>query len=455
MRRFMTIASMRYAEARGISTPPRRIIVPCQTRQFIRTAFEERTAMNSRLPAWIGGSAIAIAFAVAGFAFVKYLVERPSTLIRQPSRDEAEADEPGVTPFTLAELEKQDAKTELSPAEIARLVACFQVADEDARLQAELILAKHPALALDKVRARLRHKDARVRFCAAETLGFMGAAAAAAADDLVKRLSDDNADVRYKAVFALGRLGVRNEPVLTGLINALSDKDESVRDTVLEVLDKIDTLPKETVPALARLLAKDASQDTRSKVLPILAKTGDPAVPIFRDMLKNIKPNSADPALYGDYLILIESADKLGPPQLKALLPELSALLAKAIQASQGLEPQLVSLFKKCGPDGARSMAETLKSVQKTHNNRLTLLHAIGEMGPDAKVAVPLLIDVLKANTPTCFPVEYRPQILEALGDIGVPARAAIPAIEALLKEPALADDARAALRRLGVIDKK
>ena len=41
------------------------------------------------------------------------------------------------------------------------------------------------------------------------------------------------------------------------------------------------------------------------------------------------------------------------------------------------------------------------------------------------------------------------------LGDIGVPAREAIPVIEALLKEPALADEARAALRRLGVIEKK
>jgi hypothetical protein len=42
-----------------------------------------------------------------------------------------------------------------------------------------------------------------------------------------------------------------------------------------------------------------------------------------------------------------------------------------------------------------------------------------------------------------------------SFGDIGVPARAAIPAIEALLKEPALAEEARAALRRLGVIERK
>jgi HEAT repeat protein len=289
-------------------------------------------------------------------------------------------------------------------------------------------------------------------------LGFMGPAAAEAAQDLLGLLSDGDANVRYKAVFVLGQLGVRSEPVLTGLVGALADGDESVRDTVLEVLEKIDVLPKEAVPALAKLLAKDATQDMRSKVLPILAKTGEPAVPIFRDMLKNIKPNSADPALYGDYLILIQATDKLGPPQLKALLPELSALLAKANQTSQGVEQGLVNLFKKCGPDGAKVMAESLQSVQKeliVHNNRLTLLKAIGEIGPDAKVAVPMLVDVLKANTPKCFPVEYRPQILESLGDIGVPAREAIPAIEALLKEPALADEARAALRRLGVIEKK
>jgi hypothetical protein len=51
--------------------------------------------------------------------------------------------------------------------------------------------------------------------------------------------------------------------------------------------------------------------------------------------------------------------------------------------------------------------------------------------------------------------VEYRPQVAEALAEIGPGARDAIPAIQAMLKDPAVAEEARAALKRFGVKDKK
>jgi hypothetical protein len=76
-------------------------------------------------------------------------------------------------------------------------------------------------------------------------------------------------------------------------------------------------------------------------------------------------------------------------------------------------------------------------------------LKGIGAMGATAKPAVPVLIDVLKDRD------NLRLQILETFGDIGPAANEAIPVVEALLQDAALAEQARTALRRMGVIDKK
>ena len=74
------------------------------------------------------------------------------------------------------------------------------------------------------------------------------------------------------------------------------------------------------------------------------------------------------------------------------------------------------------------------------------LIKAIGEMGSEGQVAVPMLIEMLKDRP------SLRPRILETFGDIGPAAREARSAIEALAKVPAYAEPARVALKRIGVV---
>jgi hypothetical protein len=51
--------------------------------------------------------------------------------------------------------------------------------------------------------------------------------------------------------------------------------------------------------------------------------------------------------------------------------------------------------------------------------------------------------------------VALRPQVLETLGDIGPAAKEAIPAVQALTSDPGVEPAARAALKRMGVIEKQ
>jgi HEAT repeat protein len=362
------------------------------------------------------------------------------------------------SPLTLAELEKLQEDPSRTATMIPRLMATFAKGDEDLRIFAAEALRQLGPKAIDAARAGLKNKNADIRFGCAQTLAFLKTEAAPAIPELLTCVRDKEPRVRYKAIYALGQTGVRSDEFFAAMIEALNDKDESVRDTVLEVFESMDTLPREVAPALAKRVGKDSSYEVRRKVLPILAKTGDHALPTFRELFKNAKHRNSDPATYPDYQILLHGVNQMKPAQLKSLLPELKTQLATIHGSSQTFEPDLVDMLKKCGPDGAKAMAESLLSVKKefvVHQNRIDLLQAIGSMGKDADVAVPLLIDLLKANTPKSFAVEYRPQVAEALAEIGPGARDAIPAIQAMLKDPAVAEEARAALKRFGVKDKK
>lgn len=362
----------------------------------------------------------------AGVMTVYYFLNRPPT----------------PTPFTYEEMQELQEKEKIGDDEIPRLLACFHRNDEDLRLQATLTLKKMGAPAVDPVREKLKDRNAKVRFCAAQTLGYIGPPAAPAADDLVARLQDDNADVRYKSIYALGQIGVKSDAVLIGVLKAVDDPDEGVRATAQETLGKIGPPPKESLETLTKL-ASDSSPGVRTHTIKLLGQLGEPAVPTLLAMLK-----SADVT---QRIAILEAAAPLGSAA-KPLLPELEKMMIE--NPHWDGEEALFNLYKKCGSEGAASLERVLKSLydKKSPHFALadtraaTLIRVIGEIGPDAKVAVPTLVAFLSEHQ------NVRLETLQALGDIGpAAAKEARPAVEALLTQPALREAAQTALNRMGV----
>ncbi len=344
-------------------------------------------------------------------------------------------------PFSYKELEDFSENPDKASKEIPRIIACFDNGDEDVRLMAAETLKNVGAKAVGPLRERLTDSNASVRFWCVQSLAYIGPAAADAAGDIVKRLKDDDSNVRYKAVYALGKLGDTSDPVIDGLLTALSDPDEGVSETAVEVLDNFGTPKKESLPLLAELAGKDSK--VRGVALKLLGRMGEPAAPTFKALLK--KANALD------QIELIQAIAQLGPGA-KSLLPDLEAIMIKS--PFWDAQDDLVGAFKKCGPDGARGLANVLKTLapQFIANDARAaiLLKSIGEIGPEAKGTVPLLIDLLKERE------ALRPGILDALGGIGPAASEAIPAVEALVQNANNRDDpAVVALRRMGKIIKK
>jgi HEAT repeats len=404
---------------------------------------------------------VVVGLSGAGYLIVKNALDQAG----QPARG-------GPAPFKYDQLvEMMDAKDAPADSEIPKLIACFDRGDEDLRVIASEALARIGAPAVEPLRKMLKDKDGKVRFYCVHTLARLGPAAAPAAGDLVARLKDSDSDVRFKSAFALGQLGVHSDTVIEGLANALDDSDSDLSRTAVESLEKIgppalprmyrivgdakdptrarlmDALekigspPADALPVLVKL-ANDPNDLVRQPAFKLLAQLGKPAVPTFKELLKKPKPF--------DVMALPHAVAILSPDDAKELLPELQIFLVE--NRFWDAEPQLMGTLKKCGPDGAQTLTNLLITLQDPRAE--IALRTLGEMGADAKVAVPTMVVLLKEHS------GLQAQILDALGDIGPAARdKAAPAVEVLLAkqgnaDPVLAEKARTALVRMGVFQK-
>ncbi len=405
---------------------------------------------------------VIVALGGASYLVVKNALEQANTPVRG-----------GPAPFSYDQIETMmDARDAPADSEMPKLIACFDRNDEDLRVIASEALARIGAPAVEPLRAMLKDKDAKVRFYCVQTLARMGPIAAPAAGDLLACLQDAEADVRFKSAYALGQLGVHTDAVIEGLAKALDDSDHFVsqaavealekigppalpkmyqlvaaandpmRGRLMDALEKIGSPPADVLPLLAKL-AKDPKDEVRQPAFKLLAQLGKPAVPTFKELLK--KPRPYD-------LIALPHAVALFPKEdAKELLPELQIFLVE--NRFWDAEPQLMGTLKKCGPDGAETLTNLLKTLQDPRTE--IVLRTLGEMGPDAKTAVPTLVDLLKERS------GLQAQILDTLGDIGPAARdQAAPAVHMLLAkqsktDPVLAEKARTALARMGVLQGK
>src|SRR5437016_1391369 len=77
-------------------------------------------------------------------------------------------------PFTYTDLEDLQTRPDKAAAQIPRIIACFEVEDEDLRFQATETLKALGVKAVDPLRTKLKDKNAKVRFYAVQTLAMIG-----------------------------------------------------------------------------------------------------------------------------------------------------------------------------------------------------------------------------------------------------------------------------------------
>ncbi len=107
-----------------------------------------------------------------------------------------------------------------------------------------------------------------------------------------------------------------------------------------------------------------------------------------------------------------------------------------------------IATLKKRGAPAIEALIKVVKDRKAPPNVRLFAIAAIGEIGADAKTAVPSLVTALQDSRP-----EIRLKAIEALADIGASAKAAVPDLRTVLKDKDSDDKVRqAAAKALGSI---
>ena len=177
---------------------------------------------------------------------------------------------PAVLPALLAALRRQ--ARGLSEARLPSTPADPQ-GGNPAELSAAHALAALGACAVEALVEALRDPDWRVRSAAADVLGNMGHAAAAATPHLSRCLQDEQMWVRRNAVEALGTIAPSDENAVACLAGVLRDEDERVRRNAALALAKIGPPASSAVDALNPLL-HDESRYVRFNGFMALQRIG-------------------------------------------------------------------------------------------------------------------------------------------------------------------------------------
>lgn len=146
--------------------------------------------------------------------------------------------------------------------------------DKDATVRslAAQALGKQDNPIIPSLLKMLRVKEAEVRHHALVALGLMGPRAAKASQKQVRRrLRDDNSSVRLAAAQALCRMQCKK--ATWDLIRRLRrDRSPRVREETAQCIWRMGEKARKAVPALARLIYKDKSNEVRVAAIQTLAR---------------------------------------------------------------------------------------------------------------------------------------------------------------------------------------
>jgi HEAT repeat protein len=252
------------------------------------------------------------------------------------------------------------------------------VADELAKQTDVDLDVDAKALLEERVREltlRLSAHDSEDRLFAAKALADIGPTARAAVPALIKALNDESTYVCAAAAKALGRIGEKSTAALLALIGALNEKH----------------VVTEAATAISALMGHPVGWGWAAPrvKLPSIQK----------------EPTQRFAGGWGDSVVVSSLTQVFNDDRSSCEVRKTAVHVLGKIAPVQKAVPLLISMLQDGSPDVARSAAE-----------------ALGELGLEAKTAVPALVEAAERD-------DLRLTVQEALHKIegGTDARAAIP----------------------------
>jgi HEAT repeat protein len=282
--------------------------------------------------------------------------------------------------------------------------------------------------AVPALHAALKEKDRKLATMAAVALGNIGAEAREAIPELCEALRSQDELQRGMAARALGQLGPDAAPAAAPLYDALlADKDAKVRRYVVYALGRIGVSARFAVIGLHELVRPDAEEqpaEVQEAVAEALQKIGEPKKDDVARLVEYLKNPSVN--------VRIAAAQTLF--HLRGEAKDAAAGLMAVLRDDDERVRLLGSLaLVAVDPQQAGAVLAPLRGLLTSADAgiRASAAEGIGNLGPDAKDAIPGLRDaLLKDKEP---PVREAAAI--ALGKMGEVAKDTVPALVGCLKD--------------------
>src|SRR5579885_3149774 len=241
---------------------------------------------------------------------------------------------------------------------------------------------------------------------------------------------------------------VGDDPRIGALIQTLTTGQEDDRIRAARDIGLLGAQAKQAVPALVGALTSNNPALMKAAEEALYEIGGPEAIPVLAHILA--KTNSKDKDMQLVYLRILSRFCRAYVPDNRNVLRPLYPFLAKATMAEDA-DVRIQAIVVLTAAHEKRAVQRLIQLVQ-TDSNPLVCLEALGAMesfGPQAKEAVPALLNVLRMNKEglswqkgTAAKRQVAEGALRTLASIGAPA---IPAISELL------DDADEGIRFHGV----
>jgi HEAT repeat protein len=352
---------------------------------------------------------------------------------------------------------------QMGPDVVDYLLPTIKEMSSQSRAYTAEVLSNVSASAIPSLVAALKNKEGAVRAASAEILGKMGSAAKDAVPDLIEALNDEDQSVGEKVKAALGEIKdpraiepliatfKRNERPTAGdaaeeslvkigpdaipaLILALQDDASRVRESSARVLGRMSPAAKDAVPGLIKAL-DDKDEGVRHEAQVALGEIKDPRAiePLFSPCYRTESLDQTARAALGK--IGLEAIPFL-TEKLKDPRPNLRQCAASALgeigptARGSAAVPSLIALLND----------PKVRDDEKFLGLRDQAIWALGKIKDEE--AIPTLMEMLKKKAPAN-------SVIVALGNIGPPAKEAVPLLMSMIWEYGLHTDAVAALKKI------
>ncbi len=256
-------------------------------------------------------------------------------------------------------------------------------------------------------------KNPKARYWACLVVAEIGEAAKGTVPELLESVKDEEPEVRHEAFMALAAIGTPSADTLNAAEKALADPENSVKYAAAYVLGMGGDASRSSTPKLIEL-AQDKDPFLRSISAWAIARANRDNAPTFNRavalLLTALKDQDKDVRLAA-----VEA--------LEDLRPDHTLVLPALIEAFAEKDPVILSNVADALVQIGKPAVQPLRNSLKSPEQRRAAVHVLGRIGPEAKDAIPDLLEALRGEEDKVA----RREIFMSLSNIGPAPPSLIP----------------------------